>query len=360
MQKKVFLISDAHIKSRLWVNFAGVQGDSYAALEQIAREVTEDSVLITCGDTLDSNRPTSQDLDKLQNFYKKFTKIYTIKGNHDDCDPQYSSVLSPNCVALNSSKPEKVNDFELFGIDYTPSREVLLEQLSNVLVGINTYKCNNPVVIMHQSIAPFFTYKPLISFQDIVNILGDNVRVYVGDTHLYATVLLDDGFILSPGPLVPQDLGQVSKVQYYFTLDDVGDYCPHAVQVRDFHILESDGSTEALYAQLAQLKTVPSTKPLQPVVVVKAPVNYTLPKDLVNTYKQDFIIIMQTRAADSTGPENTEPIQNLSLDEAVEEAIEEETEGNVKLLKSIYNLCSCSPAPDEVLDNLLAKWKVIR
>ena len=97
MPETFLFMADAHIKSRTWTNYMGLQGDSYAALDKISQKLTKQeqniNTLVIGGDWFDSNHPSSTDINQSFQFLRQFRSVFFIRGNHDSVQPSYLSAL---------------------------------------------------------------------------------------------------------------------------------------------------------------------------------------------------------------------------------------------------------------------------
>lgn len=350
---KAYIISDTHVKSRLWTNFAGIQGDAYRALELIS-EKAENEIIISCGDLFDSNRPSSTDLASVSDLCKKVKMICYINGNHDDCFPSILPSLTEKCLHLTSSNPVQLENINLFGIDWQNTRDKILEELTNIAsTAVHQKEPEKTVVIMHQSLQEFFAKGAPVTASDIWEILGESAAVIIGDIH--SNQLIESpskkGFILSPGPLVPQDIGQAKKEQFFHTLDlQTRELTKIPIQVRSYYFLDG---TDAKFDLGIALSTIHDDSELPAAVILKVKPNYILPKNI----PENFIVVTAVQF-DKVSYSSLHTVET-SIDEAVETEIDTTEKENAKLMKTLYNNLKMSDTPDEVLQSVLEKWKVV-
>lgn len=353
MQNKGVLISDTHVKSRLWTNFPQIQGDSYRALEQI-KDAARGSFIISCGDLFDSNRPSSTDLECVSNLMRSVEKFYYISGNHDDCVPSIVPSLGTNAVHLYQS-PQLINGVPVFGIDYCNSKDLLIEDLTEVASEMLKLDPSvRPVLVMHQSLDVFFmTYT--ITLQEIRDILAHPCDIFIGDIHVRKLITSHEGFCLSPGPLVPQDIGQAKHQQgatyvdfssgTHVELKDI------PVKVRDYTFLDSPEELESAFKKALET----DSDMLPPVIAVKVDPSYKLPKK----YKSNVVIVLLDTITEKLQKKAVEKATVSSLEEAVKnEILETEKELSEVMVPLLIKLMH-SEIPDEVLLGLLEKWKVV-
>lgn len=362
MSQKAILISDAHIKSRLWTNFPNIQGDSYEALKLVA-DASKDLPVISCGDFFDNNRPSSKDLEAAANLMRNASTFYYVKGNHDDCDPCIIDSLDGNHVHLRSDTPVALGKSFIFGIDYQNTKDKIINQLQEIAERVALSKNlqkGHTIVIMHQALKEFFNMSTFEA-KEVFDILGPSVKVFIGDIHNYGLVSSDggSGFIMSPGPLVPQDLNQARRPQNYYEIDTY-DLSLNSVplKVREYVFLDAtvEGfdlreSLENLYKDLGIDRV---RRPLPTAVIIKAYPGFKVPKELHN---DDYIFV-----TDSVRPREEKRVATveLTLNEAVNAEIKN-TEGNLaETMISISNHLLASDTPDELALAMLKKWKVIQ
>ena len=354
MQNKGILISDAHVKSRLWTNFPQIQGDSYRALEKI-KEAAKGSFIISCGDLFDSNRPSSTDLECVSNLMRSVEKFYYISGNHDDCVPAVIPSLGTNAVHLYQS-PQLINGVPVFGIDYCNSKDLLIEGLTEVASEMLKLDPSvRPVLVLHQKLDVFFMKDPTITLQEIRDILTHPCDIFIGDIHIRQLKVSDEGFCLSPGPLVPQDIGQAKHQQgatyvdfssgTHVELKDI------PVKVRDYTFLDSPEELEGAFKRALEA----DSDMLPPVIVVKVDPSYKLPKE----YKSNAVIVLLDTITEKLQKKAVEKATVSSLEEAVKsEIMETEKELSEVMVPLLIKLMH-SEVPDEVLLGLLDKWEIV-
>lgn len=355
MQNKGILISDAHIKSRLWTNFPQIQGDAYQALSQIQGEQGKSDFIISCGDLFDSNRPSSTDLEAVSNLMRSVECFYYINGNHDDVVPSIVPSLGTNAVHLGTV-PVKINEVPVFGIDYCNNKDLLIEALSEVASELPLIDSSiRPVLILHQSLDVFFM-SFTITLQEIRDILGRPCDIFVGDIHDRKTIESSQGFCQSPGPLVPQDIGQAKKQQAATWVDfssgthvEISDLF---IKVRNYHFLESPDELDKTYAWCTK---VGKYTYLPNVIVLKADASYKIPA----RYKDDNIIYILDTTAESIKKEAVVKATASSLEEAVKAEAAASGGDTVEILTKLLIKLMHSEVPDEVLLELLKKWKVV-
>lgn len=354
MQNKGILISDAHVKSRLWTNFPQVQGDAYRAL-QVVKEAAKGSFIISCGDLFDSNRPSSTDLEAVSNLMRSVECFYYINGNHDDVVPSIVPSLGTNAVHLGTV-PVKINGVPVFGIDYCNNKDLLIEGLSEVASELPLIDSPiRPVLIMHQSLDVFFM-SFTITLQEIRDILGRPCDIFVGDIHDRKIIGSSQGFCQSPGPLVPQDIGQAKKEQAATWVDfSSGTH----VEIQDLPTTSREflflSSPEELDKAFERCTTVLRSTCLPNVVVLKADASYKIPA----RYKDDNIIYILDTTAESIKKEAVVKATASSLEEAVKAEAAASGGDTVEILTKLLIKLMHSEVPDEVLLELLEKWKVV-
>ena len=364
MQKKGILIADAHIKQRLWTNYPRIQGDSYEALKKV-QEAAEGGFVISCGDLFDSNRPSSMDLKVVNEFLKNIETLYYINGNHDPVEPHIISSLGTNVVHLTIS-PTYIEDVAFYGIDWRNSKEDILYLLKEVRSNMENNTEVHNVLIMHQSLDVFFMYHS-ITLEEIRQALGHSCDIFIGDIHINKTIHSQEGFCTSPGPLVPQDTQQAKHVQY---MTDIRCGYPDGatkgsayvsnlyvnqipVEVRKYHHMTS-------YEDLAEaVKVLTEENPfnLPPVIFVKAPHGYKVPREFVN--RDDVIVVADTLPAETRNMAQEAQTTGTLLDAVLEEIAETEPD-KAQIMKPLAEKLYNEDLPDEYLLGLLNKWEIVR
>lgn len=355
---KAFLFADAHIKSRLWVNYPKIQGDSYEALKKV-QEKAEGQKVISCGDLFDSNRPSSMDLKVVSDFLKHVKTFYYVNGNHDDVIPDIVSSLGSNTVHL-SDTPYYIGGVPFFGIDYCNTKEELVSKLAHIGDIIKGYTVV-PVIIMHQALDVFFMHYT-ITRKEIEELLQYSCNIFVGDTHIPKKFIglknTDTGLsncCVSPGPLVPQDVGQAKNHNQFFIelscdngrLDCIDEI---HVKVRDYFFL-----TDPKELDKTVTKATTSQFPLPPVVFIKTDTEFKVPKEYAN--RDDIIIVTDTTPKELQKEACTS--SSVSLLDAVLEEIQETEPEMAKLMAPLVTKLMQSEQPDELLLDLIKKWQVI-
>ena len=359
MKESIILVSDVHVKNRLWTNNSLVVGDAYEALKYVASKSDDSCSLISCGDFFDVFRPTSKDLTEAGNFFKHFKKVYYVDGNHDLVNPSLMSIWSDKCVKLTSS-PEYVGNLLLYGVDYCSTKEALFAELQKIKQSIEELReTEQPIVILHQALKEFlgFDGSYTCSCDELFDLLGSDIKIYCGDIHIPDVVESgkDGGFVCSPGPLVPQDIGQAAKTQYYYYVDPAtGNYLRHDIKVRNIDVCFS---LEELTTVLSQSFDTGKYS-LKPLVYAVLPTSVTVPK--LPEHLQDKVILVVRRAADRVATSSNQVRQSsqLTLKDAILADIRATQKKPDKLVALASVLLDAENA-DEVLLTLLQKMGVI-
>ena len=359
MKRNIYLVSDCHVKSRLWTNFAAVQGDAYMAMRKMASETDPSSVLISCGDLLDSNRPSNVDLAETAEFLNHFHRVLYIAGNHDDCQPSIVPVMCPYALHLTPDAVVREGNLVICGIDWQRSREAFLECLAQAAQTLSdeTRDGGQPVLIMHQAVHDFLSIDgaSMCTAKEILDTVGQDVLVYSGDIHVtqYVASVLGKGRVQSPGPLVPQDTLQARRQQFYWQLDsDTGVPSQHPVSVRSFAFLDSAAPDFDLAASLDALDR---SLELPPVAILQVHGDYVPPKSQLN--RDDCIVVVRTERT-STEASATEESSVTTLEEAITQEIEATEPLLADVLKPLADRLTTADKPDELLSTLLTNWEV--
>lgn len=299
------------------------------------------------------------DLKVVSDFLKHIDTFYYVNGNHDDVIPDIVSSLGSNTVHL-SDIPVFIGEVPFFGIDYCNTKEELVSKLAQIGDIIREY-ASVPVLIMHQALDVFFMHST-ITRKEIEELLQHSCNIFVGDIHVpkkYIGFHNDftglSGCCVSPGPLVPQDIGQAKNHNQFCLeliceerrLDRIDDI---HIKVRDFIFLDDPSKLEAA------LKTARETQcDLPPVIFIKTDTDYKVPKEYSNL--EDVIIVLDTTPKEMK-KEATQASSTSLLDAVLEEIRETEPE-LAELMVPLLTKLMQSDAPDELLLNLLNKWEVI-
>lgn len=357
MQPKIFVVSDVHVKARLWTNFSGIQGDAYRAMEEISSHARSGIYLISCGDLLDSNRPSSRDLEVLRKFCSNFSKVLFISGNHDTADPSFLEQVCDNCYHLSSSTVEMVGNLAVYGIDWQPSKDQLIERLLQVKESASQLPegCE-PVLVMHQAVRCFQSMEGVytITEQEISEILGGKFFVLVGDIHSHRYMSVPNGCtLLSPGPIVPQDIGQAKLPQYWHSIEN-GRLEEHQISVRDFVFKDADMEDFSLEDVLVEIH--PERGRLPTVVVLVSSIPISIPKHLRDS--EDYIIVTKIKGQEAAQEVVRDSGDSLTLEDVVVREAEETEPDLAEKIISIYKHMTAEENPDEFLEALLKKWEV--
>lgn len=350
MEKTVVLVSDVHIKNRLWTNFAGIQGDAYIALQKItSTQDASHNVCISCGDFFDSNRPTSKDLTEASDFIQSFETFLYVSGNHDDAEPPLPEALDRRRVKrLTHEIPYILDNLQIFGCSFTADKELLTEQLQ----AMATYIFENPsdrktLIVLHQSFEGLQA-NPMVTMSLLESIFSTPVTVFIGDTHLNKKCLKNNITVVSPGALVPQNKAEALLDHYIYKINSTtGEFKKQPIEVRNYVIFNPTEEECPVFEEHADLPTVcfvksdsikKEWKDLNPQVIFIT--------DPVKTEEQSASIIETS---------------NMSLDDAIVEeltSVDNAVAGASNTLIAIYNAIKNVDEPDVLLSKLLDKWKV--
>ena len=350
MKRKVFLVSDVHIKNRLWTNFSAVTGDVYTALNKITSCLSPEdfatSVCISCGDFFDSNRPSPQDLYEASAFINKFSKFAYIAGNHDDASPYLPSTLSGRCCLLNAETPMQLDNLLIFGVSHTPSKEKLIESLQQISEYWNNYKPQGiPIIVLHQALEGI-QGNSIISASELEDIFNFPCKIFIGDTHVNVNVCKSNCDIFSPGSLVPQNKAEALQDNYIYTIDSfTGDIARVTLKVRHFVLCED----------VTKIPDFPEPLELPTVCLVRAS---SIPAEWKSLYP-DIIFIEYPVTQRTEQTSVTPTVQNISLKDAVYEEFRSALPEKSDVLCQIFDRIENMEDPTELLNKLLTKWGVI-
>lgn len=358
----IHITADLHIKNRLWNNCTKIQGDIYEALNSFS--VSNDAVLIDCGDIFDVTRPKAEDVAAAQLFLEKFKKVYAITGNHDKTYPSWLSMLLPSeKLVFLSAEPvvlEEDSHMALFGHDYTTSREELLEFLQTVAdypQGTGT-----KVIVLHQAFKEVLSIPGAyeLSYADLTGIFGEQkVLVLAGHVHVHKIINKVPNIILcSPGPLVPQDLQQAKNPCYHCMIQK-GQIKASEAPTRAFMFL--DGSTPGFDLCRALEGFKNAVLDLPPAVIVSLDADQKLPA-VPAASKENFIVIFKRQSMLDTLSDSSQAaeVQACTLEEAILQEIEQTEPVYGKQIKAITDHLLKTDDPVSFLDSVLTKWKAIR
>lgn len=351
MKKKVILVSDVHIKNRLWTNFSSVSGDSYAALQKIAAYVNSNkdvpSVCISCGDFFDSNRPSPVDLYEASKFIESFDNFLYIAGNHDDATPYLPSTLSCKCTLLDVS-PVIVDNLYIFGVSHTPSKEKLFDSLHQIAAywdNLGRPEDKHPVIVLHQALEGI-QGNAIISPTELESIFTFPCKVFIGDTHVNVNFCKSNCDIISPGSLVPQNKAEALQDNYIYMLDsETGEATRCLLKVRHFKLAED----------LTTCPSFPDASILPTVCLVRS---NKVPSEWKQQFKDIIFIEYPVTVRNNEEQSTITATQDMSLKEAVYAEFENAFPEKADVLKQIFDRIENTEDPSVFLDKLLTKWKV--
>ena len=141
----LYQAADLHLTPTVWKDMPSMQGDSYAALDQIVDVCVSSgkgTSLLICGDIFDKPKPDSESVDRFVKAMRRLRQgavdVYVIQGQHEKADPPWAVALgaavyvgdgSPFVVGVGNGKSyDKVS---VVGFDYT-NPATLKEKLKGV------------------------------------------------------------------------------------------------------------------------------------------------------------------------------------------------------------------------------------
>ena len=343
----IWVTADLHVKRRLWNNCTKIEGDTYKALEKAAAMLPDQNqVLIDCGDALDVVRPKAEDVAAVSQFFSKFRKVYVVDGNHDKAEPSWTDLLRCSNVVHLSEDPVIEGGFALFGMNFTPDKEKLLDFLQTV--SERQVPGKRTVIVLHQGFKEFISFGGAFELtkEDVFS-LFDEVTVLVGHVHIHSGVSDGEKLIISPGPIVPQDLDQARHIQYFSELLPNGTLKAYPIKVRKFIFTEKLEELPEPEKDMLPPAVIVQLEPAQPIPAVS--------KDLQEKY-----VFIWKRAIAEVCDSDTEISRAQTLEEAIQEEIQQtEPVYGQKIAALIRHLMN-SDDPVQFLEEVITKWKAVR
>jgi len=199
MNNKLFFVADGHLNKFMYANNPLIKEDAYRAFNSVVDEIIKDTAehkaAIFCGDMLDTKKPTSQDIQVLQKGVLKLNnsniKVYGIDGNHDLCNPSWSTACG---IHMFDSNILDILGYKIGGFSYVAGFKIEAKMLSWV-----DRECD--FLIMHQ---PFYNLSPFeantLDIEDIPSSVG--IAVVSGHVHVnFIGKNSQDKYLVSPGAI---------------------------------------------------------------------------------------------------------------------------------------------------------------
>lgn len=365
MNRFLTVLGDCHMQARTWANWPVLKGDSSLVLLKAAYGVAQAGhpAILTVGDVLDGNRPSSVDLHCVRHLIDSTSQFFHIPGNHDSVMPSFLD-LFPSARMLKTT-PSKLTfrdgSVELFGIPYQSTIEAVKEKLFEISTVME-----NPAttyIAMHQA------FKHLlgvgnddgITAEDVVDILGSDVHIIVGHVHKRHTLNLigGTGWIHSPGALYPLDWEQARYEPMYSVVDLLtGAINDIPVAVRRYEQL--DGTAEGFNLRTA-LDRIPAPLDLPTAVRVDVALESTMPRELKLSDYPDKLIQFRLGGRDAVAAPAVPEEEIIDLLHAILSEIDAtEAVEFVASLKELAEQIYASDDPKGLVNSWLESWQTIR
>ena len=175
----------------------------------------------------------------------------------------------------------------------------------------------------------------------------DEVTVLVGHVHIHSGVSDGEKHIISPGPIVPQDLDQARHIQYFSELLPDGTLKAYPIKVREFIFTDKLEELPEPEKDMLPPAVIVQLEPAQPIPAVS--------KDLQEKY-----VFIWKRAIAEVSDSDTEISRAQTLEEAIQEEIQQtEPVYGQKIAALIRHLMN-SDDPVQFLEEVITKWKAVR
>jgi len=126
----LFQAADLHLTPTIWKDMPSMQGDSYAALDQIVAVCTAEgskATLLLSGDIFDKSRPDSESVERFRMAMDRLSvngvQVYAIQGQHEKADPPWATALG-SVTYVGDGTPFEVDGLRIVGLDYTNSPDL--------------------------------------------------------------------------------------------------------------------------------------------------------------------------------------------------------------------------------------------
>jgi hypothetical protein len=240
----LYFAADLHLIRYIWREKRELDGDGYAALQEMVRKILADNTskkaLVLAGDIFEQNRLDGTTLEVFTEALDRLTdggvQVLFIQGNHDRNASPHALVQGAEWLA---EKLCIVDGHKLYGMDWCP-REELHEKLAKVPA------CD--ILVLHAQ------FEHLINYGGAADISLDDIpaqvkSVVVGDIHIPdLTEFRGTGWCLSPGPLHACNIAQGGP-KYFWKLP-AGAAKPEPVELTSRAIhrisLAADSPTEPI------------------------------------------------------------------------------------------------------------------
>jgi DNA repair exonuclease SbcCD nuclease subunit len=112
----LYQAADLHLTPTVWKDMPSMQGDSYAALDQIVRvcaSAGKQTSLLICGDIFDKPKPDSESVDRfvkaMHTLRQAAVDVYVIQGQHEKAEPPWATALGASVFYVGTGEPFVIN-----------------------------------------------------------------------------------------------------------------------------------------------------------------------------------------------------------------------------------------------------------
>jgi len=254
----LFQAADLHLTPTIWKDMPSMQGDSYAALDQIVAVCTAEgskATLLLSGDIFDKSRPDSESVERFRMAMDRLSvngvQVYAIQGQHEKADPPWATALG-SVTYVGDGTPFEVDGLRIVGLDYTNSPDLqktlkglkkvdllMIHQMAKQAIDIEG-AWNFDIDWVNKSVK-------LILAGDYHGFLNTGRLYYPGATHFRKIDEIDDKFFLrvETAPklkVIPQRLWTRPVLQVRAINDDQLDESIKLIM--DANLKEADRPTE--------------------------------------------------------------------------------------------------------------------
>lgn len=329
-------IGDAHIREQTWANIPDVRGDAYAACTIVRNFAISNQidVLVLSGDVFHSSKPTSRDIEIFNHLIGPFKYVLYIEGNHETAKPMWLESLNNDKLHhMNAGEPIFLNTTVFHGIDYSRSREDLLNGLKKVSSAVGG-KGFVEFLVMHCG------FRHMINFEGASQLDASDVAAFPGTilvSHVHKRA--DYKNIHSPGPLFPQNWEEVGPC-YVDVIDTTNlNISPLDVTVRNYVTLN--------ISEVKDFKDTPKELPTLVRVVTDNP------KEAIPEIPGCIVVPVVTGKQEEND-EGEVKAATMSIEDAIR-AEYEDPEDSALMIDLFW-----SASPKEHLDELLKKNNIER
>ena len=324
---KFIHIGDAHLRDQTWANLSAVSGDALKACQKVHDYALNNniSVIVLSGDVFHSSKPTSKDIEVFNHLIEPFTHVLFIEGNHETAKPMWlESLHNDKIIHLNQFQGLILDGAAFYGIDYSRSREELINGITNVLKCMPTKK---DFLVMHCG------FQHMINFEGASQLGASDVSWFPGTvlvSHVHKRKTYRN--IHSPGPLFPQNWEEIGPCFVDIIDTDTGEISGLDVTVRDYRVIG--------HSEVASFVDTPKELPTVVKVIISDP-NVPVP-----VIPGCIVVPSITGASDVYGSSVSE-CRCMSIEEAIRAEYEDDDDSNIMI--DLYK----SDSPKDYIDRLL-------